>query len=56
MKLDVPVAATTKTATGISTIADTWIHLSYIVQEGERNRALRSQKDSAAANGDRGAA
>ena len=28
------------TATGISTIADTWIHVSYIVNEGERNRAL----------------
>jgi circadian clock protein KaiC len=28
------------TATGISTIADTWIHLSYILQDGERNRAL----------------
>jgi len=28
------------TATGISTIADTWIHVSYIVTEGERNRAL----------------
>lgn len=28
------------TATGISAIADTWIHLSYIVNEGERNRAL----------------
>jgi circadian clock protein KaiC len=28
------------TATGISTIADTWIHLSYVVNEGERNRAL----------------
>jgi len=28
------------TATGISTIADTWIHLSYHVQDGERNRAL----------------
>jgi circadian clock protein KaiC len=28
------------TATGISTIADTWIHLSYVVQNGERNRAL----------------
>ncbi len=28
------------TATGISTIADTWIHLSYIVQDGERNRTL----------------
>jgi circadian clock protein KaiC len=29
-----------ETATGISTIADTWIHLSYVVQDGERNRAL----------------
>jgi circadian clock protein KaiC len=29
-----------ETATGISTIADTWIHLSYLVQDGERNRAL----------------
>jgi circadian clock protein KaiC len=28
------------TATGISTIADTWIHLSYIVEDGERNRGL----------------
>ena len=28
------------TATGISTIADTWLHLSYVVHEGERNRAL----------------
>ena len=28
------------TATGISTCADTWIHVSYVVQEGERNRAL----------------
>lgn len=28
------------TATGISTIADTWIHLSYVVLDGERNRAL----------------
>jgi circadian clock protein KaiC len=28
------------TATGISVIADTWIHLSYVVQDGERNRAL----------------
>ena len=28
------------TATGISTIADTWIHVSYIVNEGERNRSL----------------
>jgi circadian clock protein KaiC len=28
------------TATGVSTIADTWIHLSYLLQDGERNRAL----------------
>ncbi len=28
------------TSNGISTIADTWIHVSYIVNEGERNRAL----------------
>jgi circadian clock protein KaiC len=29
-----------KTALQISTIADTWIHLSYLVRGGERNRAL----------------
>lgn len=28
------------TATSISTLADTWIHLSYAVQAGERNRGL----------------
>lgn len=28
------------TATGMSTTADTWIHVSYTVQDGERNRAL----------------
>jgi circadian clock protein KaiC len=28
------------TATNISTIADSWIHVSYVVQDGERNRAL----------------
>ena len=28
------------TATGTSTSADTWIHVSYVVQDGERNRAL----------------
>ncbi|MDP1889559.1 MAG: circadian clock protein KaiC [Gemmatimonadaceae bacterium] len=27
-------------ATRISTSADTWVHLSYVVQDGERNRAL----------------
>jgi circadian clock protein KaiC len=28
------------TANGISMLADTWIHVSYLVQDGERNRAL----------------
>jgi circadian clock protein KaiC len=28
------------TGNGLSTIADTWIHVSYVVQDGERNRAL----------------
>ncbi len=28
------------TVIGVSTIADTWIHLSYVIQGGERNRAL----------------
>jgi circadian clock protein KaiC len=36
------------TAAGISTIADTWIHLSYIVQDGERNRALTIVKSRGA--------
>jgi len=34
------LSADVATATGISTIADTWIHVSYIEQDGERNRAL----------------
>ena len=34
------IATDEATATGISTIADTWIHLSYLVQDGERNRGL----------------
>jgi circadian clock protein KaiC len=34
------VATDEATSTGISTIADTWIHVSYVVQDGERNRAL----------------
>lgn len=34
------ISTNEETATGISTIADTWIHLSYVVQDGERNRAL----------------
>jgi len=34
------ISSNEETATGISTIADTWIHVSYVVQDGERNRAL----------------
>jgi circadian clock protein KaiC len=33
-------AQTEVTSTQISTIADTWIHLAYVVQGGERNRTL----------------
>lgn len=29
-----------QTPIGISTIADTWMHVSYVQQAGERNRAL----------------
>lgn len=29
-----------ETTNGIATIADTWIHVSYVVQDGERNRTL----------------
>ena len=36
------------TATGISTIADTWIHVSYVVHDGERNRALTIVKSRGA--------
>lgn len=28
------------TSAGVSTLVDTWIHLSYVIQGGERNRAL----------------
>ncbi|HWP99847.1 MAG TPA: circadian clock protein KaiC, partial [Vicinamibacterales bacterium] len=35
-----PDAAEEATAADISTMADTWIHLSYVVRAGERNRAL----------------
>jgi circadian clock protein KaiC len=38
------------TTTGIATIADTWIHVSYIVQDGERNRALTIVKSRGAAH------
>ena len=30
----------TATSAGVSTLVDTWIHLSYVIQGGERNRAL----------------
>jgi circadian clock protein KaiC len=35
-----PDALQEATPTNVSTIADTWIHLSYVIQGGERNRAL----------------
>ncbi|HXH07398.1 MAG TPA: circadian clock protein KaiC, partial [Vicinamibacterales bacterium] len=35
-----PDASEEATAADISTMADTWIHLSYVVRSGERNRAL----------------
>ena len=33
-------AETESTSTQISTIADTWIHLAYLIKGGERNRTL----------------
>jgi circadian clock protein KaiC len=41
-------ASVESTTSGISTIADTWIHLSYVIQEGERNRALTLVKSRGA--------
>jgi circadian clock protein KaiC len=38
--LDHTLPLTEGTPLQVSTIADTWIHLSYVVQAGERNRAL----------------
>lgn len=38
--LEGPDAGVESSAAGISTVADTWIHLSYLVHGGERNRAL----------------
>lgn len=38
--LDQPDGEIETSASHVSTIADTWIHLSYVVQNGERNRAL----------------
>ena len=35
---------------GVSTIADTWIHLSYVAQGGERNRALTIVKSRGTAH------
>lgn len=45
---DDPVAETTTLQ--ISTIADTWIHLSYLVLSGERNRALTIVKSRGTAH------
>jgi circadian clock protein KaiC len=38
--LDGPTALSESTPSDISTISDTWIHLSYVISGGERNRAL----------------
>jgi circadian clock protein KaiC len=38
--LDTPVPAMEASPLQISTLADTWIHLSYLVNAGERNRCL----------------
>lgn len=38
--LESPEANSESSPIQVSTIADTWIHVSYIVQHGERNRAL----------------
>ena len=35
-----PLPLTEQTALNVSTIADTWMHVSYVSQGGERNRAL----------------
>jgi circadian clock protein KaiC len=37
---EMPSASDSGSSLQISTLADTWIHLSYLVQAGERNRAL----------------
>ena len=34
----------------VSTLADTWIHLNYLVQAGERNRALSIVKSRGTAH------
>ena len=41
------------TATGISTLADSWIHLSYVVRNGERNRVLTIVKSRGTAHSNR---
>lgn len=38
--IEAPDAETESSPIQVSTIADTWIHVSYVVQQGERNRAL----------------
>jgi circadian clock protein KaiC len=43
-------ASIESTVTGISTISDTWIHVSYVVHSGERNRALTVVKSRGTAH------
>jgi circadian clock protein KaiC len=38
--LEGPDTSAEASSAGVSTIADTWIHLSYVIRSGERNRAL----------------
>jgi circadian clock protein KaiC len=38
--LEGPDTSVEASSAGVSTIADTWIHLSYVIRSGERNRAL----------------
>lgn len=48
--LDTTAPETESTPLEISTIADTWIHLSYVVHAGERNRALTIVKSRGTAH------
>lgn len=48
--LGTPAPLTETTPLGLSTIADTWMHLSYVSQGGERNRALTIVKSRGTAH------
>jgi len=48
--LATPVPENESTQMQVSTIADTWIHLSYVVHAGERNRALTIVKSRGTAH------